>query len=237
MKRFSLISALTVAIAMTLGLSGAMDHHADSADDLSFTLSPSQTGTGFRSMPESRVIEIFQDRLEGFPQAEVPKLARHLLLLCQQHHFDPVFVLALIDVESSFRVKVRSPMGAVGLMQLMPATALTLSQQMGLTPDAPVGARLAAMDRALQDPFFNLKMGIQYLAWLRDHYEGLSPYFLVAAYNVGPARMDELMARKSFKPVETKKYFESIRKGMPEFRFYKKKDRLAQAEILPKRVN
>ena len=61
---------------------------------------------------------------------------------------------------------------------------------------------------------------IAYLATLRDRYRDFTPYHLVAAYNLGPTRMDELLSRKSFKPVTTKKYYEDIRRGVQVFRFY-----------------
>ncbi len=239
MKRFSTISSLlipfttavAVAVVMTLGLSGATGLQADPTDDLSFSLGPSHGLIGLfgeTTMPESRVVEIFQDRLDLFPRSQAPKLAAHLMRLCSYYRFDPAFVLSLVQVESRFRIKVQSPVGAVGLMQIMPATGLTLAPHAGMS--------IERMRSALQDPFFNLQIGIHYLAWLRDHYKGLSPYYLVAAYNVGPARMDELLVRKDFKPTGTKKYFEAIRKGVPEFRFYRRKARLAQADISVKSI-
>jgi hypothetical protein len=60
------------------------------------------------------------------------------------------------------------------------------------------------------------------LARLRDKYEGLSPYYLVAAYNVGPGRMDELISQKFFKPVSTKRYYEAIRQGITDLRYYRR---------------
>jgi soluble lytic murein transglycosylase-like protein len=106
-------------------------------------------------------------------------------------------------------------MGAVGLMQIIPATGVVVARNLGL--------KLKVTERVLQDPFVNLTLGVAYLAWLRDHYHGLSPYYLEAAYNVGPAKLDELRSRKSFKPVNTKKYYEAIRRGVPGFRFYRGK--------------
>jgi soluble lytic murein transglycosylase-like protein len=72
------------------------------------------------------------------------------------------------------------------------------------------------------DPYVNTAIGVAYLAWLRDYYKG-SPYRLLAAYNVGPGRMNELLSQRSFQPTETKKYFLSIRRGVPVFRFYQKR--------------
>jgi soluble lytic murein transglycosylase-like protein len=101
-------------------------------------------------------------------------------------------------------------------MQVMPATAVVTARELGVALDARVAARF------LTDPFTNLTFGVSYLSWLRDHYRGRSAYFLVAAYNVGPARMDELLLRKSFTPVVTKRYFNAIRRGVPGFRYYRR---------------
>jgi soluble lytic murein transglycosylase-like protein len=76
------------------------------------------------------------------------------------------------------------------------------------------------LTQLLMDPFVNTAIGIAYLGWLRDYYEGFSPYHVLAAYNVGPSKMDELLSHKSFNPTETKKYFLAIRRGILSFRFY-----------------
>lgn len=224
-KYLSLITAWVVVIAVTLGLRSAGRMRADPTDDFSFTLAHVPGLEVYHLMPEMRVTQILQDRLDLFPKSEAPKLARHLLELCKQYRFDPAFVLALIQVESAFHIKAVSPFGAVGLMQIMPATAVVTAEEMGLDLENQrlrLGARskLAAAGRLLRDPFANLTFGVAYLSWLRDHYHGLSAYYLVAAYNIGPARMDELLSRKSFKPVSTKRYFEAIRRGVPGLRFY-----------------
>ena len=71
--------------------------------------------------------------------------------VCRQHHFDPAFILSLIQVESSFRIKARSSVGAIGLMQLMPATALNVARDRRI--------RFAG-ERALTDPYLNLTLGV-----------------------------------------------------------------------------
>jgi soluble lytic murein transglycosylase len=167
-------------------------------------------------MSTHHVSEILSDNLDLFPKSQSSRLAQHLITLCERYRFDPAFILSLIQVESSFKVKARSPVGALGLMQVMPGTAQFVAQELGLP------SRFVADERAILEPFMNLTLGVAYLAWLRDHYRGASPYYLVAAYNIGPGRLDELLTRKSFRPRETKKYFEKIRAGVPGFRFYRK---------------
>ncbi len=109
-------------------------------------------------------------------------------------------------------------------MQMMPDTAQFVADELdfhlsGLEklPREEIEERLQIKDeKTLSDPFINTALGISYLAWLRDHYQG-SPFRMLAAYFVGPARMDELLTRKSFKPVQTQEYFNAVRQRVPRF--------------------
>lgn len=218
MLKFTNRAFAVLALVASIGaVSAAFIGHSDPSDDFSLTMSHSARHFGL--MSEKRVTEIFQDRLDLFPQAESAKLSRHLIALCRQYRFDPAFVLALIQVESSFKIKVRSPVGAVGLMQLMPATAQVMAHKLNLR----------VSERALTDPYLNLQLGVAYLAYLRDHYRGLPAYYIVGAYNVGPGRMDELRARKGFRPVATRKYYEAIRRGLPDFHTYRRPASLSKS--------
>jgi soluble lytic murein transglycosylase-like protein len=212
-----------LAIALVIGLVGLWGYpsgllSADPTDDLSLYLAHAPARDVYKLMSEKKVAEVLSDNLDLFPRSLSPRLAHHILELCQHYRFDPAFILSLIQVESGFHVKAQSPAGAIGLMQLMPATA----QHMVDEWDLPGPKGTSTMARALTDPFFNITMGVAYLSTLRDHYQGRSPYFLLAAYNVGPARMDELLARRMFRPDKTVKYYDAIRKGVTGFRYYKR---------------
>lgn len=232
-KYLTLVLVWTVLVTVALGFRSAGQLRADPTDDFSFTLGQLPQSVAYRIMPEKQVTHIFEDRLDKFPKSEAPKLAQHLLELCKRHRFDPAFILAMIEVESRFQIKVVSYAGAVGLMQIMPATAVVVASKLNPELASQTGlTRLRlrrgeknlqqAAKRVLTNPYANLSLGVAYLAWLRDKYEGLTSYYLVAAYNVGPARMDVLRARKHFKPVATKLYFEAIRRGVPNFRYYRR---------------
>lgn len=78
----------------------------------------------------------------------------------------PALVLAVISVESGGQVDVVSGAGAMGLMQLMPATA----ERFGVT------------DRA--DAIQNIAGGVAYLDWLLNHFDG-DPILALAGYNAG----------------------------------------------------
>lgn len=207
---------------------------ADPVDDFRMTLGKASEEKNYRLISESTIARILADRVDSLPRGEAPKFAKHLIELCKKHRFDPAFVLSLIDVESHFRVGVVSPAGAIGLMQLMVPTAHFVVKKLGAGVDLPFAelaeskkrllksksVKMANLPALLKEPYANTAIGIAYLGFLRDYYDGLPPYYVLAAYNVGPARLDELLSRKSFRPRETKKYYAAILKRVHQFRFY-----------------
>ena len=102
---------------------------------------------------------------------------------------DPDFVFALMRQESVFSKDAMSPVGATGLMQLMPATArLEMGKLSSQYIDPSERALLhEAMNRAdsLRDPEINLTLGVHHLWRLMKTYK--SPVFALTAYNASPA--------------------------------------------------
>lgn len=178
---------------------------------------------------------ILADKWVMVPALQIKKVSEQLLSLCKFYRFDPAFILSVIQVESGFKSTALSPAGAVGLMQLMPATANVVVRDMSLPLDSKIMKRLETgrnvqdhiqtlSRQLLMDPIINMTLGMAYLSFLRERYQKMHPFYLLAAYNMGPARMDELISRKTFKPDKTKKYFEAIRQGISHFRAYRKAD-------------
>jgi soluble lytic murein transglycosylase len=95
------------------------------------------------------------------------------------------WILAVIRQESVFAPGVASPAGALGLMQLMPATARQVARDPGLAlPGAGAGLGRAE----ILDPATNIALGSTYLAAMRDRFG--HPALATAAYNAGPHRVE-----------------------------------------------
>ena len=87
--------------------------------------------------------------------------------------------LALIRQESSFDIGAASPVGARGLMQLMPATAAAVARRLNEPASVPA---------LTGDPAYNMRLGTAYLQGLLDQFGGALPLAL-AGYNAGPHRV------------------------------------------------
>ncbi len=92
------------------------------------------------------------------------------------YELSPAWIYAVIRQESAFDADVASHAGAVGLMQLMPATAGDMARALG----RPSPGRLDLIDPAL-----NIALGSRYLAAMRQRFDG-NQLLATAAYNAGP---------------------------------------------------
>lgn len=97
-----------------------------------------------------------------------------------QYDVPESLLFAVIRTESGFRPDARSPVGALGLMQLMPATFRWLSDDM-------LGEHLE--DGMILDPETNIRYGAYYLRRLYDRYGNWLT--ATAAYNAGIGNVDE----------------------------------------------
>jgi len=115
------------------------------------------------------------DRMPELDAATRRTLARTVVAEAANARIDPLLVLALIDVESSFHSTARSHRGAKGLMQLREATMRRERERAGLPPADP------------HDPIANVQSGVRYLRRLLDAF-GREELALMA-YNAGPNRI------------------------------------------------
>jgi soluble lytic murein transglycosylase-like protein len=119
------------------------------------------------------------------------------LVDAETEHGVPVIVaLALIELESGFDPEARGPSGAIGLMQLQPATARAVARRSGLDWQN---------ERTLRDPETNARLGLAYLVELRTRF-GTTEHAL-AAYNMGPGNLNRLLERS---PLRRGPYLEKV---------------------------
>lgn len=103
---------------------------------------------------------------------------------------DPLYVLALMKVESGFRADVVSPRGAIGLLQVRPIAARSVMRAES-SRDEPIQAV------RLRDPQTNVAFGLRYLQQLEKQFSDQET--VLAAYNMGPTRVRQRLAAR--KPV------------------------------------
>jgi soluble lytic murein transglycosylase len=127
---------------------------------------------------------------------------------------DPALVAAVIYAETKFEPRTSSA-GALGLMQILPATALYLARLSG-------GSRFTTAD--LATPAVNVAYGSYYLRYLLDHYHGRE-MLAVAAYNAGLANVDRWVAAAGGSLTvgaipfpETQAYVERVLQAQREYR-------------------
>jgi soluble lytic murein transglycosylase-like protein len=163
-------------------------------------------GEGFdtaRGVPTPRAVTVPTSQpklLAFFEVSPTYKLVReHLKEASRANGIDAELLKALIATESGFDARAVSPKGAVGLMQVMPATA----QRYGLSGDSKT-----PLARKLADPRTNIRTGTKYLRHLLDLFEGKLDLAL-AAYNAGEGAVQRAGNRVPDFP-ETRNYVKTV---------------------------
>jgi len=118
----------------------------------------------------------------------------------RNYRLDPALLAAVIYRESKFHVHARSSSGAIGLMQLLPATAKGIAIHTG-------GTRFQVSD--LDDHEINVRYGAWYLRHLLDKYD--DERTALAAYNAGQDNVDRWRAEgRGIAFAETRHYVKSV---------------------------
>ena len=130
-----------------------------------------------------------------------PVIARH----SRAHHLHPALIRAVIKTESDFDPLAVSRAGAIGLMQLMPQTAVRLQVRDSYNPDENIGG------------------GTKYLRQLLDRFDGNLPLAL-AAYNAGEHAVERY---QGLPPIaETRQY---VKKVLRYYRTFLTNDRISSS--------
>ena len=126
----------------------------------------------------------------GLLPAEVSQLSMAIARESERVGLPIDLVLAVIRVESSGYNFAVSHAGAMGLMQLLPSTAESVAQRIGMRWVGP---------STLFEPVSNVRLGIHYLQELVGRYGSVTT--ALAAYNWGPTRIAERIRRGESIPV------------------------------------
>lgn len=130
------------------------------------------------------ILNRMRDRLPKAYKHLAPQITKTLIEESTKAHFDPVFVLSIIETESQFNPKARGLVGEIGLMQVRPETAEWMAKKFKMSFKGP---------QSLEYPSTNIKFGVAYMSYLRSKFRG-SAYKYVSAYNVGPQKLRRLIA-------------------------------------------
>lgn len=117
----------------------------------------------------------------GLPPPAQKRAAAAVVREARATGLDPLLVAAVIEVESTWRNFAVSPVGAVGLMQVMPATGSWFGERLGLSTTGR---------EELFDPERNIHIGVHYLADLHKRFGRMD--LALIAYNAGPTRARQI---------------------------------------------
>jgi soluble lytic murein transglycosylase-like protein len=135
------------------------------------------------------VTSTFNTRYQPYPRADRKKYHAHIVAVARAYELEPALIHAVISAESGYNPLARSPKGAKGLMQLMPATA-----------------KRYGVDNPL-DPEQNIEGGAAYLRDLLKLF-GNDLNLALAAYNAGEGRVMEYGSIPPYQ--ETKQYVPKV---------------------------
>ncbi len=124
----------------------------------------------------------------GYPLAHRRAIAR----AAELEDLDPLLLLALAREESALDPAIRSWAGAIGLTQLMPATASDMARRLHFGEVKP---------EQLSDPMLNARLGAHYLSWLVNRYKG-QVGLAIPAYNAGQGAVDRWKRERGSLPLD-----------------------------------
>jgi len=118
----------------------------------------------------------------GFNEDEVGRLSQVIYEESKKYNYDPMFIMAIILTESSFRKGQKSSVGARGLMQVVPFVGQDLAHRTGIDWDG---------NRTLFEPETNIKLGTFHMFEQVLKFGDVEK--AIVAYNVGETRLRGLL--------------------------------------------
>ncbi len=176
-------------------------------------LAPVFPSTSVAELPTSAPVGGDLELIEGVVAKRSPdfgltlrrQVAQAIAQEARRAGYDPLLILAIIDVESDFEQSAVSEKGARGLMQIQPTTLHFLAQREGL--------RLSR-EEVSADPALCVRLGIRYLRQLHDRFRDLD--LALMAYNAGPTKLRRFMKERDLEPF--RRYPQLVRRDYRRFR-------------------
>lgn len=152
------------------------------------------------------------------------KIAKSILTQSNLYGFDPIFLLAFIQNESSFNPDRKGSAGEIGLMQIKPTTAEQISKIYHIPYKG---------EKSLYNPEINLKIGTAYLYKLRTQFNAKSDLYLTA-YNMGAVKLKKSLANNKspsvYKAAVMRRYL-AIYKGFADKGTEKQRGKVAYLAV------
>ena len=133
-----------------------------------------------------------------------------------EYQVDPYLVAAVIHCESSNNKEAVSPVGAMGLMQIMPDTGGWIAEKLELE---------GFTQQQLFEPELNIRFGCWYLDYLSKKFDG-NRTSVLAAYNGGPGNVEKWLADDRYSAdgqltdipfPETERYIEKVQRAYEKY--------------------
>jgi soluble lytic murein transglycosylase-like protein len=183
------------ALAITFGArNSSMRREAARIRSRLDSLTATQEILGRRLMVRDALVDASNHRI---PRAQATLLAEEIDRNAQLYQFDPLLILAVVLTESQAKAgavgrnATGTTSGAMGVMQVKPATARQTAQSLGIE---------VTDSTRLMDPVFNLTVGVAYLLQMVHRYRDLR--LGIMAYNVGATNLETALRGKSDLPEE-----------------------------------
>lgn len=161
-----------------------------------------------------RVFNVYDMVMKQFYKIEY---SEYVNKYAEENGINPMWIYAIIKVESNFNPKATSGSGAKGLMQLMDTTGSDIAKELGITD---------FKSEMLYDPETNIKLGTKYFDTLLAKYNE-NYYLAIAAYNGGIGNVDvwidKGVIKKDGSDIENVPYKETnmyVRKTIKAYQIY-----------------
>lgn len=110
-------------------------------------------------------------------------ISKAVISEAHKYGFDPLFVMAVIQNESSFNTRMVGAVGEIGLMQVRPTTAKWIAESYHIKFKG---------DKTLYDPTVNIRLGVALMDKLRDQFDAHSRLY-ISAYNIGATKVRNMV--------------------------------------------